>query len=101
MGSVLKTQIIPIGNSRGVRIPKVWLEQLDLGPDVEMALQADQIVIRPARRARAGWREQFRALAGRCWRSVVVVHQACDACQLFVGQPPVHTRSEGQYLVST
>lgn len=64
MGSVLKTQIIPIGNSRGVRIPKVWLEQLDLGPDVEMALQADQIVIRPARRARAGWREQFRALAG-------------------------------------
>jgi antitoxin MazE len=63
MSNVLKTQIIQIGNSRGVRIPKVWLEQLDLGPEVEMAVQADQIVIRPARRPRAGWLEQFRALA--------------------------------------
>jgi antitoxin MazE len=64
MANVLTTQIIPIGNSRGVRIPKVWLEQLDLGPEVEMGLQADQIVIRPARRARDGWQAQFAALAG-------------------------------------
>ena len=63
MTNVLKTQIIPIGNSRGVRIPKVWLDQLDLGPEVEMALQADQIVIRPARQARDGWAAQFSALA--------------------------------------
>jgi len=60
--NVLKTQIIQIGNSRGVRIPKVWLDQLDLGPEVEMVVQADQIVIRPARRARQGWWQQFRAL---------------------------------------
>ena len=64
MGNLLKTKIIQIGNSRGVRIPKVWLEQLDLGPEVEMAVQAGQIVIRPARRAREGWLEQFRSLAG-------------------------------------
>ena len=64
MNNVLKTQIIPIGNSRGVRIPKVWLEQLGLGPEVEMAVQADQIVIRSAHQAREGWQAQFAALAG-------------------------------------
>ena len=63
MTNTLKTQIIPIGNSRGVRIPKVWLDQLALGPEVEMGLQGDQIVIRPARRAREGWQARFAALA--------------------------------------
>jgi antitoxin MazE len=63
MSDVVKTQIIQIGNSRGVRIPKVWLDQLDLGGEVEMAKEADQIVIRPAHRVRQGWSEQTRRLA--------------------------------------
>jgi len=61
--TVLKTRIVRIGNSRGVRIPKVWLEQTKLGEDVELALRPDQVVIRRARHPRQNWEEQFRDMA--------------------------------------
>ena len=54
--------MIKLGHSRGVRIPKLWLEQLELGTDVEIVLQADQIVIRAARNPREGWEASFAAL---------------------------------------
>ena len=62
MGSVAKTHVIRIGNSRGVRIPKVWLEQLDLNDEVEMSIQADRLVIRSARRPRVDWEDRFIAM---------------------------------------
>lgn len=62
MATVTKTHIIRIGNSRGIRIPKIWLEHLHLGGEVEMAVQADQLVIRSARRPRQGWEEKFCAM---------------------------------------
>jgi len=65
MSAVLKAQIIRIGNSRGIRIPKVYLDQLGLRDEVELAVQSDRLVIRPARRRRQGWEEQFRAMAER------------------------------------
>ncbi len=63
MSTVLKTRIVKIGNSQGVRIPKLFLEQTQLGDEVELELQADQIVIRPARRSRHGWDATFQAMA--------------------------------------
>ena len=63
MGTVLKTRIIKIGNSQGIRIPKMLLDQVGLGEDVELEAQHDRIVIRPARRPRDGWDEQFKAMA--------------------------------------
>jgi antitoxin MazE len=65
MSTVLKTRIIKIGNSHGVRIPKVWLEQLDVTEEVEMAIESDQIVIRPARHRRDHWEVQFREMAAQ------------------------------------
>ena len=63
MTNVVKAKIIRIGNSQGVRLPKIWLDQLNLGPEVEMAMQSDKIVIRPALRPRQAWDEQFAAMA--------------------------------------
>lgn len=63
MNTILKTRIVRIGNSQGVRIPKLFLEQTQLHDDVELELQSDQIVIRSARRVRAGWDEAFQAMA--------------------------------------
>ena len=63
MTTVVKTRIVKIGNSQGVRIPKLLLEQVDLGEDVELALQDDQIVIRSALPVRHGWEEAFRKMA--------------------------------------
>ena len=65
MSAVLKTHIVRIGNSRGIRIPKACLDQLGLDGEVELAVQPDRLVIRPARKARGGWEGQFRARAER------------------------------------
>jgi antitoxin MazE len=62
MATVAKTHIIRIGNSRGVRIPKIWLKQLHLDKEVEMSVQADRLIIRSARQPRQGWEEQFQAM---------------------------------------
>ena len=65
MPSAVKARIIKIGNSQGVRIPKLLLDQADLGEEVELELLGEQIVIRPAHRARHDWADQFRAMAAR------------------------------------
>ena len=63
MTTLLRARIVRVGNSRGIRIPKVVLNQLDLGPEVEMAVQLDRLVIRAARRTREGWSKRFSAMA--------------------------------------
>ena len=62
---VLRTHIIRIGNSRGIRIPKAWIEQLGLTGEVELVAEDDRLVLRPATRPRQDWDEQFRAMAER------------------------------------
>jgi len=59
MSSVIRTRIVRVRSSRGIRIPKVVLERLDIGPDVEVAVQSDRLVIRAARRPREGWAKRF------------------------------------------
>jgi antitoxin MazE len=62
----LRTKIVKIGNSQGVRIPKPLLEQTGLTGEVELNVDADRIVIQtPRRHPREGWEEQFRAAAAQ------------------------------------
>ena len=61
----MKTRIVKIGNSQGVRIPKILLERSNLPEEVEIEAQDNQLVIRSARRPRQGWAEAFRAMAER------------------------------------
>jgi antitoxin MazE len=63
--STIRTQIVKIGNSRGIRIPKVVIEQAGLEKEVEISVQSDHLIIRPATRPRHDWEEQFRAMADR------------------------------------
>lgn len=66
MGAVLKTKIVKLGNSQGVRIPKVVLEQAGLSGPVEIEVQRDQLILRGAAQpARAGWSDAFRRMAAR------------------------------------
>jgi antitoxin MazE len=58
----MKTNIIRIGNSQGIRIPKVLLEQSHLEKEVELEVLDKQIVIRSAGRPRQGWEEQFKRM---------------------------------------
>jgi antitoxin MazE len=59
------THIIKIGNSQGIRIPKLLLDQIGLDEEAELAVQEDRLVIRPIRRPRHSWDEQFRMMAER------------------------------------
>lgn len=51
----MKTRIIRIGNSQGVRIPKPLIEQAGLAGEVELHAENGRIVIAAGRRTRAGW----------------------------------------------
>lgn len=59
----MKASIIKIGNSHGLRIPKILLEQSRLGTEVELEVEDDKIVIRSASHPRKGWSEQFQSMA--------------------------------------
>jgi antitoxin MazE len=65
MSTVVKTRIVKIGNSQGIRIPKLLLEQSNLGEEVELALEQHQIIVRPVHPARHGWEETFEAMSER------------------------------------
>lgn len=62
MEKVIKTRIVKIGNSQGLRIPKVLLDQTGLGGDVELEVHQDTIVIRNARHPGDEWEKQFAAM---------------------------------------
>jgi antitoxin MazE len=60
----MKAQLIKIGNSRGIRLPKAVIEQVGLETEVELDVRADEVVIRPAKKKpREGWAESFKAMA--------------------------------------
>ncbi len=61
----VRTNIVRIGNSRGVRIPKALLEDCGLGRTVELEVENGRLVIRPVHHARAGWDEAFRQMGER------------------------------------
>jgi antitoxin MazE len=65
MGSSVKSRIIKIGNSRGIRIPKILLDQAKLSDEIEVEVQGDKLVIRSLRCPRQGWDEQFAEMSRR------------------------------------
>ncbi len=60
----MKTRIVRIGNSQGVRIPKPLIEQAGLSGVVEITVQDGSLVIKSIAKARAGWATAFREMAG-------------------------------------
>jgi antitoxin MazE len=57
----MKTELVRIGNSRGIRIPKPLIEQCRLGDTVELRIEKDRLVISSDRVPRRGWDQAFRA----------------------------------------
>ncbi len=60
----LKTKLIKIGNSRGIRIPKYILELLNIDEEIELIVdeEAKELHIRPKPVPRAHWDEAFKKM---------------------------------------
>ena len=59
----MRASIVRIGNSQGIRIPKVVLEQTQLKGEVELEVRDQQILIRAVRKPRQDWGRKFRLMA--------------------------------------
>jgi antitoxin MazE len=58
----MRTRLVRIGNSRGVRLPKPLIQQAGLTEEVDLQVRGNAIVIAAARKPRAGWAEAAREL---------------------------------------
>ena len=61
----MKSRIVQIGNSRGIRLPKVLLEEAQLSDEVELEAEPGRILIRATGRPRAGWAAAARKMRER------------------------------------
>lgn len=61
--NTIRTRFVAIGNSRGLRVPKMVIEQLGLGGEVDLTVEKDRLVVQAAQRGREGWDDAFKAMA--------------------------------------
>lgn len=60
--STVKTKVVRIGNSRGIRIPKVILDQCHINDEVELEAKEDCLIIKSPHTAREGWDLAFQKM---------------------------------------
>ncbi len=59
----MKAQIIKIGNSKGIRIPKPLLEETNLDGEVDLEVVEEGLLIKSTSPPRHGWEKAFRLMA--------------------------------------
>ena len=69
----MKANIIPIGNSRGIRIPKPLLDQCGLLDQVDIDVQDRTLVISPVQPHRSDWAHRFEATASQHYDDPMVL----------------------------
>jgi len=55
----MRTNIIKIGNSKGLILSKTILEKYQIKNEVNVTLEDDYLIIEPIHNPRNGWDEQF------------------------------------------
>ena len=61
----MKTRIVRIGNSRGVRLPKPLIEEARLGEEVELRVVETGLLIERVPQTRVGWADAAALLHAR------------------------------------
>ena len=59
----MKTKVVKIGNSRGIRIPKSLIEESGLKSEVELEVYDGQIIIKSISKTRESWGASFKMMA--------------------------------------
>ena len=60
---VVKVKLVPIGNSRGVRIPQAFIKACGFGEHVDMRVEQSAIVLSAPSPARDNWDSAFAKMA--------------------------------------
>ena len=60
--NTIKTKIIQIGNSKGIRIPKALLEQYDLKEIINITPMDDFLILKSAEKPRSNWNNFFKEM---------------------------------------
>jgi len=72
------TQLVQIGNSRGIRIPKPLIEGAELeGCELELRIVPEGLLVTPATNDRHGWKAAFD-----------IMHEHDDDAMVMVAEPP-------------
>ena len=58
----MEVSIVPIGNSKGLRLSKTLLEKYNIKDKVELILEKGFIIIRPIDQPRKEWEEAFKSM---------------------------------------
>lgn len=58
----MEVSLIKIGNSRGIRLSKTLLEKYNFRDKVELILEQEFIILKPASKPRKGWEEAFKEM---------------------------------------
>lgn len=59
----MKTKLVSIGNSKGVRIPASVIKECGLGEELELRVEKGVVVLAPSNGVRDGWSAAFEAMA--------------------------------------
>ena len=54
--------VIPIGNSKGIRLSKTLPEKYNITDKVELILEEDFIILKPKIEPRKGWEDAFKKM---------------------------------------
>ena len=62
----MKTKLVPIGNSKGIRIPSAILKQCKIDDQIELEIEKNRIVLTPInQKPRVGWDSAFKLMHER------------------------------------
>jgi antitoxin MazE len=60
--TIMDISVIPIGNSKGIRLSKTILEKYNITDKVELILEKGYIILKPKSEPRAGWGKAFKKM---------------------------------------
>ncbi len=58
----MEISIVPIGNSKGIRLSKTLLEKYNIKDKVELILEKGYIILKPLAKPRKGWEKSFKEM---------------------------------------
>ena len=58
----MRVPIVPIGNSKGIRLSKTLIEKYDFKDSVELILDEEFLIIKPISNPRNNWEKAFKEM---------------------------------------